>query len=220
MLLSRCPLQALFGKVCHRPQHGKPTTDILGAPVIPPRQTHGCGVHRRLRTPRSGRQFPGAWSVLPPISNGATRFSPLSWSTELKLPIESCSLILSACNASTSTVIAGVLPSQAASTLLANRAAFRCGVPPLDSLINGGLKKGEVLAISGPPGSGKTQLALAFVKEAVRAGDEVLVIGTLHVSYRRSHSNSYHRLSEFCAAGTDSSCGWGRHPECSSGFDT
>ena len=77
----------------------------------------------------------------------------------------------------------GLLPSQAASTLLANRAAFGCGVPPLDSLINGGLKKGELLEVSGPPGSGKTQLALEFVKEAVSAGDEVLVMGMLHVDY-------------------------------------
>ena len=53
----------------------------------------------------------------------------------------------------------------------------------IDSLINGGLKKGEVLEISGPPGSGKMQLALGFVKEAVSAGDEVLVMGTSHVYY-------------------------------------
>ena len=56
-------------------------------------------------------------------------------------------------------------------------------MPLLDGLINGGLKKGEVLEISGPPGSGKTQLALEFVKEAVSAGDEVLVMGTSHVYY-------------------------------------
>ena len=67
--------------------------------------------------------------------------------------------------------------------MLASRAAFGCGVPLLDSLINGGLKKGEVLEISGPPGSGKTQLALQFIKEAVSAGDEVLVMGMSHIYY-------------------------------------
>ena len=87
--------------------------------------------------------------------------------------------------------IAGVLPSQAASTLLANRAAFGCGVPSLDSLINGGLKKGEVLEISGPPGSGKTQLALEFVKAAVSTGDEVLVVGMLHVYYVGEGTRTY-----------------------------
>lgn len=56
-------------------------------------------------------------------------------------------------------------------------------MPLLDSLINGGLKKGEVLEISGPPGSGKTQLALQFIKEAVSAGDEVLVMGMSHIYY-------------------------------------
>jgi RAD51-like protein 2 len=112
-----------------------------------------------------------------------TRFSSFIWNTELKLPIEACSEILGACNASSSTAIAGFLPSQPASSLLTNRAAFGCGVPSLDSLINGGLKKGEVLEISGPPGSGKTQLALEFVKAAVSAGDEVLVMGTSHTYY-------------------------------------
>ena len=117
------------------------------------------------------------------IRSRATRFSSLLWNTELGLPIEACSAILSTCNASSSTAVARLLPSQAASTLLANRAAFGCGVPSLDSLINGGLKKGEVLEISGPPGSGKAQLALEFVKQAVSAGDEVLVMGTSHMYY-------------------------------------
>jgi len=121
--------------------------------------------------------------VPPPIRIRATRFSSFLWNIELELPIEACSEILSTCNASSSTAAAGILPSQAVSTLLANRAAFGCGVPPLDSLVNGGLKKGEVLEISGPPGSGKTQLALEFAKAAVSAGDEVLVMGTSHVYY-------------------------------------
>jgi predicted ATP-dependent serine protease len=105
----------------------------------------------------------------------------LRWNIELTLPIEACSAILRTCNASSSTAIAGLLPSQAASALLTKRAAFGCGVPSLDGLMNGGLKKGEVLEISGPPGSGKTQLALQFVKQAISAGDEVLVMGTSHI---------------------------------------
>ena len=156
------------------------------------------------------------------IHTSATRFTSLLRTTELKLPIEACLEILSACNASSSTAIAGVLPSQAASTLLANRAAFGCGVPSLDSLINGGLKKGEMLEISGPPGSGKTQLALEFVKEAVSTRDEVLVMGLSHICYTRRYSNSYEydRLSKFCSTRTYSSSRWARCAERSSCFDT
>jgi hypothetical protein len=167
----------------------------------------------------------GSWRVFPPFTRtSATRFSSLLWNTEFKLPIEACLEILNACNASSSIAIAGVLPSQPASTLLANRAAFGCGVPSLDSLINGGLKKGEVLEISGPPGSGKTSLALNFVKEAVSTGDEVLVMGASHICYvmlqKKVLELLYDRLSKFCATGTYSSSSWARRAERSSRFDT
>lgn len=118
------------------------------------------------------------------LTSPPTRFSSVLRTAELKLPPDACTLILRACNASSSssssatTTAIAPPPSHAASTLLANRAACACGVRAIDDLIRGGLKRGEVLEISGPPGSGKTQLALEFVKHAVGAGDEVLVMGT------------------------------------------
>ena len=44
-----------------------------------------------------------------------------------------------------------------------------------------GLKRGHLLEISGPPGSGKTTLALGVVVSALKNEDEVHIVGMSHL---------------------------------------
>ena len=72
--------------------------------------------------------------------------------------------------------------SQSASSLLASALVYKCGIPAVDLLVNGGLRKTQCLEIAGPPGSGKEMLAFEFIRSALGEGIEVLVIGKLSIS--------------------------------------
>ncbi len=50
------------------------------------------------------------------------------------------------------------------------------GVPELDEILSGGLLPRRPYLIVGPPGSGKTTLALQFLLEGIRRGEEVLYV--------------------------------------------
>ncbi|HEX6272376.1 MAG TPA: ATPase domain-containing protein, partial [Polyangiaceae bacterium] len=50
------------------------------------------------------------------------------------------------------------------------------GVPGLDDILGGGLPKNRVYLVKGPPGSGKTTLALQFLRAGVEAGESSLYI--------------------------------------------
>jgi circadian clock protein KaiC len=52
---------------------------------------------------------------------------------------------------------------------------FSCGVKEIDALLGGGLDRGTSNMIMGPPGSGKSNLALKYVATAARQGEKSLV---------------------------------------------
>jgi len=49
------------------------------------------------------------------------------------------------------------------------------GLAGLDELLGGGLPRGTTTLLSGPPGSGKSNIALTFAASAARAGDKVAI---------------------------------------------
>jgi len=49
------------------------------------------------------------------------------------------------------------------------------GLPGLDELLGGGLPRGTTTLLSGPPGSGKSNIALTFATSAARNGDKVAI---------------------------------------------
>jgi len=71
------------------------------------------------------------------------------------------------------------------------------GVPLLDELMGGGLPVGYSLLVAGPSGSGKSQLASAFLAEGARAGEKG-VIAAFEKTPARSHKV---RLDELIASG-------------------
>lgn len=52
----------------------------------------------------------------------------------------------------------------------------RTGVPGLDDILTGGLSAGRVFLLEGSPGTGKTTMALSFLREGAKVGEEGLYI--------------------------------------------
>lgn len=50
------------------------------------------------------------------------------------------------------------------------------GIPGLDEILKGGLRKGASVLVSGPPGTGKTILAIQFIVEGAKKGESGLYI--------------------------------------------
>ncbi|MGJ7495353.1 RAD55 family ATPase [Variovorax sp. RT4R15] len=76
-------------------------------------------------------------------------------------------------------------------------ARLSMGVPLLDGLMGGGLPLGYSLLVAGPTGSGKSQLAAAFLAEGARAGEKG-VIAAFERTPARSHQV---RLDELISSG-------------------
>ena len=71
------------------------------------------------------------------------------------------------------------------------------GVPGLDDMLGGGLPRGYSLLVAGPSGSGKSQLAAAFLAEGARNG-ETGVIAAFEQHVHRSRSRT---VADLVAAG-------------------
>jgi circadian clock protein KaiC len=50
------------------------------------------------------------------------------------------------------------------------------GLPGLDPMLNGGVWKGSATLVAGPTGSGKTTMAIQFILEGLRRGEECMLI--------------------------------------------
>lgn len=66
------------------------------------------------------------------------------------------------------------------------------GIVGIDKMIQGGLPKGGVFGISGPPGAGKSIFSLQFVLEGARAGDK-----SVYINLEEPRSNVDNMLAEF-----------------------
>jgi RecA/RadA recombinase len=72
------------------------------------------------------------------------------------------------------------LTTQSAFALLEKRVIHDSRVLGLDTMLEGGLRSGQLLEIAGPPGSGKATIALEFLRVALNKNRSVLVIGECH----------------------------------------
>ena len=89
--------------------------------------------------------------------------------TELGIPVHSSQQILS---------VGPRLPAtQSAAALLdSTNDVFHC-CPPIDTLLDGGLRRGHVLELLGPPGTPKTALVLEIIRDFIENREDVLIIG-------------------------------------------
>ena len=63
-----------------------------------------------------------------------------------------------------------------ASELLTSTKRFLSSCAPLDNLLGGGLSSGQMLEISGPPGSPRERIMLRFISQTVKDGEELLYL--------------------------------------------
>lgn len=68
-------------------------------------------------------------------------------------------------------------PTQAASFLMNAPQTVSTKYSPMDNLLGGGVRRGQVLEISGPPGSPKEALLLKVVSAFVELREEVVFLG-------------------------------------------
>lgn len=67
--------------------------------------------------------------------------------------------------------------TQSAAALLdSTNDVFHC-CPPIDSLLDGGLRRGHVLELLGPPGTPKTAIVLEMIRDFIENRQDVLIIG-------------------------------------------
>lgn len=87
--------------------------------------------------------------------------------------------------------------TQSASVMAQQTQKVPTGIAALDKILQGGVSRGHILEISGPPGSPKELVAMKIVSSFVNAREEVLFVGAW--SFRSNNSPSIsciYRLSK------------------------
>src|SRR5581483_10120541 len=59
---------------------------------------------------------------------------------------------------------------------LRSRPVAKTGIQGLDDVLNGGLTRNRLYLLEGVPGSGKTTIAIQFLREGLRLGESVLYV--------------------------------------------
>ncbi|KAK7441042.1 hypothetical protein VKT23_016826 [Stygiomarasmius scandens] len=103
--------------------------------------------------------------------------SPDRLTESLKIPLAASQTLFSATQSRTTP--AGSAPlTQSLSSIVSSRkrpsSVYPTKCPPVDRLLGGGLRRGHILEISGPPGSPKELISKQVVKSFINAGDGIL----------------------------------------------
>lgn len=89
------------------------------------------------------------------------------------------------------TVPSTLLPTQSAAALAQPSPRLSTGCHALDTLLKGGIQKGHILELSGPPGTPKELVAMNLTKAFAGNGDNVLIADCQNMVNRRA-------LMEYC----------------------
>ncbi|KAG6808902.1 hypothetical protein H0H92_002402 [Tricholoma furcatifolium] len=72
--------------------------------------------------------------------------------------------------------------TQSAASMVTSGGKITTGSRPVDELLSGGLSRGQIVEISGPPGTPKEAIAIGIVRSFVEAGHEVLFVDCLNMT--------------------------------------
>ncbi|EGO29569.1 hypothetical protein SERLADRAFT_457509 [Serpula lacrymans var. lacrymans S7.9] len=97
--------------------------------------------------------------------------SPDQLSEELGIPVSECQALVS-----TSKAPNPFINHSAADMSSKSHSILTCNFPCVNTILGGGLPRGSILEISGPPGCFKEKLAVDFVKKVIEAGEEVIFV--------------------------------------------
>jgi RAD51-like protein 2 len=75
--------------------------------------------------------------------------------------------------------------TQSAALMISASERFPTSYPPFDKLLSGGLSRGHIVEISGPPGTPKEALAVNLVKSFIEVDEGVLFVGRVHATSSR-----------------------------------
>ncbi|KAJ2925265.1 hypothetical protein H1R20_g11852, partial [Candolleomyces eurysporus] len=82
--------------------------------------------------------------------------------------------------------IPGAVPaSQSAAVLAQASERISTGCSGLDKLLKGGIQRGHIVELSGPPGSPKDLVAMNVIEQFVKLGDQVVVVDCQGMMNRR-----------------------------------
>ncbi|KAG2154179.1 uncharacterized protein EDB93DRAFT_1133115 [Suillus bovinus] len=85
--------------------------------------------------------------------------------------------------------------SQSLASLISRSQIFACSYAAVNTALGGGLPRGHILEISGPPGSFKETLALDYARIFVEANEEVIFIDTQNMTSLATIKKTFHNSS-------------------------
>ncbi|KAL1948984.1 hypothetical protein VTO73DRAFT_10790 [Trametes versicolor] len=104
-------------------------------------------------------------------SSDLSSLTPEQLSKDLNIPLPASQAVFSATRPTAAPPM-----TQSAAAMMGTTTQYSTACAPLDRLLGGGLKRGHILEINGPPGSGKEQIAANAVTSFVDANQEVLFV--------------------------------------------
>ncbi|KAG1898511.1 uncharacterized protein F5891DRAFT_1043794 [Suillus fuscotomentosus] len=85
--------------------------------------------------------------------------------------------------------------SQSLASLISRSQSLACSYAAVNTALGGGLPRGHILEISGPPGSFKETLALDYARIFVEANEEVIFIDTQNMTSLATIKKTFHNSS-------------------------
>ncbi|KAG2117214.1 uncharacterized protein F5147DRAFT_768597 [Suillus discolor] len=85
--------------------------------------------------------------------------------------------------------------SQSLASLISRSQSLACSYAAVNTALGGGLPRGHILEISGPPGSFKETLALDYTRIFVEANEEVIFIDTQNMTSLATIKKTFHNSS-------------------------
>lgn len=90
--------------------------------------------------------------------------------------------------------------SQSLASLISRSQSLACSYAAVNTALGGGLPRGHILEISGPPGSFKETLALDYARIFVEENEEVIFIDTQNMTSLATIKKTFHTIDSSAAA--------------------